>query len=171
MVKPEAAGGAGGGRKDPLRDKISNLPWSVTTAPEEAGCLRVTLVTVPVPLKMQTPLWRFLANSDTLSTMSQPSATSIMWVLMALALSRVMIMGGLGLFLEPAGLPRGLLVISASPAPSSLLLPLFSSRSLFCALLLPLFSSSVAWLKVWNWCCCGWWCRWRSLGWKGGGRD
>ncbi|WVZ09413.1 hypothetical protein V8G54_013943 [Vigna mungo] len=139
IVKPVAAGGAGGGRKDPARDKISNLPWSVTMAPEEAGWRRVTLVTVPVPLMMQTPLWRRRANVETLSTMSQPSATSMTCVLRALALSRVMMIGGLGLFLDPAGLPRGLLEISVSPEPAPppsfpslllLLVVLFSSRSL-----------------------------------------
>lgn len=115
MVSPEAAGGAGGGRNEPARDRISNRPCRVTIAPGEAGCLRVTLVTVPLPLIMHTPLCLRLAKVATLSTMSQPSAISITWVRSALALSRVIMIGGFGLFLDPAGLPRGLLVISPSP--------------------------------------------------------
>ncbi|KAJ0837175.1 hypothetical protein HanRHA438_Chr16g0775251 [Helianthus annuus] len=67
MVKPEAAGGAGGGRKDPDNDKISNRPCSVITAPGAAGCLSVTLVTVPLPLKIHTPLCLLVAKFDILS--------------------------------------------------------------------------------------------------------
>ncbi|KAJ0564970.1 hypothetical protein HanIR_Chr06g0257441 [Helianthus annuus] len=72
------------------------------------------------------------------SITSLPSAISITWVLSAFALSLVIIIGGFGLFFEPAGLPLGRREISPSlpslpPPPltfniSSLL---FSSRSLF----------------------------------------
>nr|GMD96001.1 hypothetical protein PanWU01x14_173380 [Ipomoea batatas] len=152
MVRPEAAGGAGGGRKDPERDKISKRPCKVTTAPGEAGWRRVTFVTVPVPLIMQTPRWRRRAKAETLSMISHPSAISITWVRSALALSRVMIIGGFGLFFDPAGRPLGLLVISPSPDPpppipnpsfdSALsLLPSSLSRRLF-PTAPPLFPSS-----------------------------
>ncbi|PON57432.1 hypothetical protein PanWU01x14_173380 [Parasponia andersonii] len=140
-------------------------------APGEAGWRRVTLVTVPVPLMMQTPRWRRRAKVATLSTMSQPSAISMTWVRRALALSRVMMMGGFGLFLDPAGLPLGRLDIIlswSSPEPETRSLPpewsppLPSSssppRSLFGALvrllmLLPVCSSSELCC-----CCCCWNC-------------
>lgn len=67
MVNPDAAGGAGGGRKEPDRDRISNLPCSVNSEPGAEGCLRVTLFTVPLPLSMQIPLRRRVAKVDTLS--------------------------------------------------------------------------------------------------------
>lgn len=54
---------------------------------------------------------------------SQPLATSMTWDLRALALSRVIMMGGLGLFLDPAGRPRGRLVTSPSPERESDSLP------------------------------------------------
>ncbi|KAJ0827746.1 hypothetical protein HanRHA438_Chr17g0829331 [Helianthus annuus] len=109
MVNPDAAGGAGGGRNEPDNDKISNRPCSVTTAPGADGCFSVTLVTVPLPLKIHTPLCLLVANCDILSCISHPLATSITWDLSALALSLVIIIGGLGLFFEPDGRPRGLL--------------------------------------------------------------
>lgn len=72
-------------------------------------------MTVPLPLRMQTPRCRRLAKADMLSMMSAPPATSTTWERRALGLSRVMMMGGFGLFLEPAGRPLGLLVISLPP--------------------------------------------------------
>ncbi|KAF1876549.1 hypothetical protein Lal_00021263 [Lupinus albus] len=77
IASPDAAGGAGGGKKDPDKDRISNLPCRVTTAPGEAGCLRVTLVTVPLPLRMQTPRCLLRAKVVTLSIMSHPLAISM----------------------------------------------------------------------------------------------
>lgn len=77
------------------------------TAPAAAGCRRVTLATVPVALKMQRPRWRRRAKAARESKMSAAEAISMRWDRRALALSLVMIMGGLGLFLEPAGRPRG----------------------------------------------------------------
>lgn len=162
MVKPDVAGGAGGGKNDPERDKISNLPCKVTTEPGAAGCLRVTLLTVPLPLNMQTPLCRLRAKVDILSVKSHPLATSITWDRRAFALSRVMIIGGLGLFFDPAGRPLGLLEISPSPPNVTISFPSmevvvvagFSSSSRFwplrLRLLLPLCSSS-------EFCCCWWW--------------
>ncbi|KAF5822545.1 hypothetical protein HanXRQr2_Chr01g0027851 [Helianthus annuus] len=55
MVKLVAPGGAGGGKKDPDNERISNRPGSVRTDPAAVGCLRVTLLTVPLPLTMHIP--------------------------------------------------------------------------------------------------------------------
>lgn len=74
-------------------------------------------MTVPLPLRMQTPRCRRRAKVDMLSTISAPLATSTTWERRALGLSRVMMMGGFGLFLEPAGRPLGLLVTSLPPLP------------------------------------------------------
>lgn len=71
---------------------------------------RVTLVTQPVALNMQIPRCFLLAKVAKLSTTSHPGVTSMAWARSVLAFSRVIMMGGFGLFLEPAGLPRGLLV-------------------------------------------------------------
>lgn len=47
-----------------------------------------------------------------LSATLQPEVISNAWALRALALSRVMMIGGFGLFFEPAGLPRGRFSVS-----------------------------------------------------------
>lgn len=109
-------GATGGGSIDPRRERISNRPWSVTMAlgPEEEGCLRVTLVTYPVPLRMHTPFCFFLENVIRLSLTSHPELISMACALSVFGLSLVMIIGGLGLFLDPAGLPRGLRIGSTS---------------------------------------------------------
>ncbi|KAF4388147.1 hypothetical protein G4B88_021843 [Cannabis sativa] len=107
MVRLVAPGGAGGGKNDPERESISNLPCRVTTAPAAAGCRRVTFVTVPLPLSTQIPRCLFRAYVATESNTSQPLPTSKMWALSVFALSRVMITGGLGLFLDPGGRPLG----------------------------------------------------------------
>lgn len=44
---------------------------------------------------------------ETASDMSEPEVTSRTWDLRTLGLSLVIIVGGLGLFFEPAGRPRG----------------------------------------------------------------
>ncbi|PON69459.1 hypothetical protein PanWU01x14_089000, partial [Parasponia andersonii] len=116
MVRPVIPGGAGGGKIEPSSERISNRPWRVTIAPDEAGCRRVTLVTHPLPLSMQMPRCFLLAKLAKLSLTSQPELTSMACARSAFALSRVMMMGGLGLFLEPAGLPRGRLMASLSAA-------------------------------------------------------
>nr|GLL25858.1 uncharacterized protein LOC109506734 [Ipomoea trifida] len=58
IVRLVAPGGAGGGRNDPERERISNLPCSVTTVPAAADWRRVTSVTVPLPLMTHIPRWR-----------------------------------------------------------------------------------------------------------------
>lgn len=91
----------------------------------------MTLVTVPLPLRTQTPRCLVLANRATLSAMSAPLDISMTWLRRALGLSLVTKMGGLGLFLEPGGRPLGRLV-ATSIAPSlgsSLLLSRSSSSS------------------------------------------
>ena len=56
-----APGDTGGGRKEPARKSIYNLPWSVATAGEaglawdDYGWRSVTLATLPVAESMQTP--------------------------------------------------------------------------------------------------------------------
>ena len=129
-VSPVEPGGAGPGRNAPVRDRISNLPWSATTAPGAAGCLRVTLATEPLPLRTQTPRWRLRANWATLSATSWPPATSITWLRRAFGLSRVTKIGGLGLFLDPGGRPLGLRVpTSTAPSVGSPSLSFSSSSS------------------------------------------
>ncbi|CAN1181838.1 hypothetical protein LINPERHAP2_LOCUS35649 [Linum perenne] len=49
--------------------------------------------------------------------MSHPSATSMRWVRRALTLSRVTMIGGGGLFLDPAGRPCGRRRVISSPSP------------------------------------------------------
>lgn len=80
------------------------------------------------------PLCLLFAKVDILSWISQPFAISRTWDLSAFALSRVIMIGGLGLLLEPAGLPRGLRCPSLSDPfkdtnslPSILVLWLLSS--------------------------------------------
>lgn len=96
------------------------------------------------------------------SMTSAPLATSMTWERRALALSRVIMMGGLGLFLDPVGLPLGRRWIWVSPpspppemAAGSLLSAAESSvRSRFMlgltSLLLPLCSAS----ELGCCCCC-----------------
>lgn len=117
MVRPPDV--AGDGRNAPDKDRISNRPWKVTVAPGAVGCRKVTFATVPVPLSTHKPLFLLLANAATLSPTSHPPTTSSTCDLIAFSLSRVMITGGLGLFLEPGGLPRGFLT---TIVPSSALL-------------------------------------------------
>lgn len=107
-------GEAGGGRIDPSNDRISNLPWRVTIDPDEEGWRRVTLVTQPVALSTHMPRCFLRAKFSKLSFTSQPEDTSMACAFSALALSLVMTIGGLGLFLDPTGLPRGLRMDSPS---------------------------------------------------------
>jgi hypothetical protein len=106
-VNPVVGAGAGGGKKAPESEMISNRPWNVTVAPGVVGCRSVTLETVPLALITHTPLCRLRAKVATLSPTSQPPATSSTCGRIAFPLSRVMMMGGFGLFLEPGGLPLG----------------------------------------------------------------
>ena len=94
---------------------ISKRPWMVTVAPGVVGWRSVTFVTVPLPPMTHTPRCRLRANSATLSHTSWPLATSRTCGRMALPFSRVMMTGGLGLFLDPGGRPRGLR--DGSPGP------------------------------------------------------
>lgn len=98
--------------------------------------------------------------------MSEAVEISMRWDLRALALSLVMIMGGLGLFLEPAGRPRGRREEELDNSLlSAAVVGFSSSRSLLDPPVAPpLWSSSELWW--WN---NPWW-RWRSLERKGGGR-
>lgn len=104
IERPPEPGGAGGGRTVPVRERISKRPCRVTGAD---GCRMVTLVTAPVPLRTQTPRPRRRAYTETLSTTSFPAETSRTSERRALGVSRVTTIGGLGLFLDPGGLPRG----------------------------------------------------------------
>ncbi|WVY98232.1 hypothetical protein V8G54_030383 [Vigna mungo] len=137
MVRPVAPGGEGPGRNEPVRERISKRPWRAMTAPGAVGWRRVTFTTAPLPLRMDTPRWRLRANWTTQSVMSAPLAISMTWLRIALGLSRVTNIGGLGLFLEPGGRPLGRRVLVTSIAPS-LGSSLFSFSS----------SSSPAWFAV-----------------------
>ncbi|KAG6549484.1 hypothetical protein Mapa_009020 [Marchantia paleacea] len=144
MVSPAALVGAGGGRNAPESERMSKRPWKVTVAPGAAGCRSVTLATVPLPPSTHTPRCLLLAKAATLSPTSLPPCTSKTWGLMPLPVSRVIYIGGLGLFFDPGGLPRGL----RPPVPSCptggppgfpSILPRFFPLP---GPLLPLFSSS-----------------------------
>ena len=90
-------------------DRISKQPRSVTvdTAPDADGCLSVTLVTAPLPERMQSPRRRARAKPATQATTSHVAGTSSTCARSADAQSLLMITGGFGLFLEPRGRPRG----------------------------------------------------------------
>uniref|UniRef100_A0A0A9FWG2 Uncharacterized protein n=1 Tax=Arundo donax TaxID=35708 RepID=A0A0A9FWG2_ARUDO len=121
-VRLLAAGGAGGGSTVPVMDRISNCPRRVATrlpGGSAPGWRRATLETAPPPLSTHTPRPRRRAYSEMHSTTSAPAATSRTCEWSALGLSRVIMMGGLGLFLDPSGLPRGFFVSPADPAPPS----------------------------------------------------
>ncbi|PON73470.1 hypothetical protein TorRG33x02_249530, partial [Trema orientale] len=80
MVSPVDPGGAGPGRKAPVRERISKRPCRAMTELGAEGWRSVTLVTVPLPLRTQTPRWRRLAKCATLSAMSAPLAISMTWL-------------------------------------------------------------------------------------------
>lgn len=102
-----------------VMESMSNRPWKVTVAPGVVeGCRRVTLATVPEPVRTQRPMFLRRQNRAMASTMSFPPGTSRMYGLIAGSVSRVMTTGGLGLFLEPGGRPLGLLTTSmVAPSP------------------------------------------------------
>lgn len=97
------------GRKVPARESMSKRPWRVREVGWEAGWRRVTLVTAPEPLMMETPTRRCRAKPETHSSTSAPAASSSTTGRMADSLSRVITTGGLGLFFDPGGRPRGFL--------------------------------------------------------------
>lgn len=99
-------------------ESISNRPWNVTVAPGVVeGCRRETLATVPEPVKTQSPIFRFRQYRATASTISVPPGSSSTYGDIDGSASRVMTMGGLGLFLDPGGRPLGRLITSMD-APS-----------------------------------------------------
>ena len=55
MVKPVAPGGTSGDKKDLDNESISNLPCSVRNAPTSADCLRLTFISIPLPLRTPIP--------------------------------------------------------------------------------------------------------------------
>uniref|UniRef100_A0A8R7UTG5 Uncharacterized protein n=1 Tax=Triticum urartu TaxID=4572 RepID=A0A8R7UTG5_TRIUA len=107
-----------------------------------------------------------------LSEMSHPPATSMTCVRSVLALSRVMMIGGFGLFLDPAGRPLGRRdpfsppscspppegEIRASSPPLPLPLPLFSSSSWPCLVPWPPNGEPPPWSSSDLRCSC---CCWR----------
>lgn len=98
--------------KRPCSVKVDAWAWGETESRKE------TFATAPLQLKMQIPMRRLKATSATVLMMSLPRGISITMVFMALSDSRVMQMGGLGLFFEPTGRPLGLfpaLVFAARP--------------------------------------------------------
>ncbi|KAI5056156.1 hypothetical protein GOP47_0029677 [Adiantum capillus-veneris] len=111
------------GKNAPANDKISNLPCRLTVAPGADGWRNVTFATVPLPLIRHIPLCLLRANSAIHSATSCPPPTSHMCGLIAFSLSRVIITGGLGLFFDPGGRPRGFLTTSTDPSPPPAALP------------------------------------------------
>ncbi|URD75294.1 hypothetical protein MUK42_36375 [Musa troglodytarum] len=110
-------GRRGAGEEGAGEDRISKRPWRATTAPGAAGWRSVTLATVPEPLSTQTPRCLRRAKWAMDSAMSAPPATCRTWPGSAWGLAGGMKMGGLGLFLDPGGRPRGRRVL-ATTAPS-----------------------------------------------------
>lgn len=79
----------------------------------DTGCRSVTLDTDPDPLKTLIPTCCLCANCMTVSITSEPADISSITGFMAESqYSLVITMGGLGLFLDPGGLPLGFLDIS-----------------------------------------------------------
>lgn len=123
MVKPFAKGAAAvdgvkDGRTVAEIERISNRPWNVTVAPGVVeGCRRETLATVPEPVKTQSPIFRFRQYRATASTISIPPGSSSTYGDIDGSGSRVITIGGLGLFLDPGGRPLGRLATSID-APS-----------------------------------------------------
>lgn len=101
------------------RERRSNRPWKVMVAPGvEEGWRRVTLETEPDPVNTQIPRFLRRENRVRASTTSWPPCTSRIYGLIAGSGSRVIIIGGLGLFFDPGGLPLGLRAISiVAPSP------------------------------------------------------
>ena len=66
------------------------------------------MVTTPLPESTETPRCDLRAKLAMASQMSAPEAISSTWDRSELGLSRVIMTGGLGLFLDPGGRPRGL---------------------------------------------------------------
>lgn len=100
-------------------ERMSKRPWKVTVPTGETeGWRRVTLPTVPEPVSTQRPVFFLRLNRARASTTSFPPEISKMKGLMAGSGSRVIIIGGLGLFLEPGGRPLGRLTTSiVAPSP------------------------------------------------------
>lgn len=102
-------------------ESMSNRPWNVTVAPGVVeGWRSVTFATEPEPVKTQRPVFLFRQNLVTDSIISAPPGSSSTYGDIEDSLSRVIITGGLGLFLDPGGRPLGLLTTSID-APSLLL--------------------------------------------------
>nr|GLL48131.1 hypothetical protein TorRG33x02_236110 [Ipomoea trifida] len=60
-------------------ERISKRPWKVTVAPGVVeGCRSVTLETVPDPLRIQSPIFRFRQNRVVHSIISTPPGSSRM---------------------------------------------------------------------------------------------
>jgi hypothetical protein len=116
-----APGGHGDGRKAPERDRILKRPCSETTASGgAAGWRSMMLAMTPLPDSTDTPCWRRRENVAMASMMSGPPAMSSTYDHSALGLSHVMMMmmmGDLGLFVEPRGLWRGRLMDEKPPLP------------------------------------------------------
>ena len=94
---------------------MSKRPWKVTVAPAGAaadGCRSVTFATVPEPVRTQRPVFLRRVNRARDSTTSLPPGISRMYGLIAGSGSRVIMRGGLGLFLDPGGRPLGRLTTS-----------------------------------------------------------
>lgn len=166
------------GRTVAEMERISNRPWKVTVAPgvvDVEGCRSETLETVPEPVKTQRPMLRFRQYRVTASMISVPPGSSRTYGDIDGSGSRVMTMGGLGLFLDPGGRPLGRLTTSID-APSLAPVVVVVVMSFLIAwpvgLRLRLSASSEV-LLSWNWwlvmakccdgggggcvCCCCWW--------------
>ncbi|BAT81721.1 hypothetical protein VIGAN_03152900 [Vigna angularis var. angularis] len=118
-VEGEADGRVAWRRKVADMERMSKRPWKVTvpTGATE-GWRRVTLPTVPEPLRTQRLVFFLWLNRARASTTSFPPGISKMKGLMEGSGSRVIIRGGLGLFLEPGGRPLGLRTTSiVAPSP------------------------------------------------------
>lgn len=97
---------------EPERERRVKGPWRERAGAWDIGWRSVTLETDPEPLRSVMPTRRRLANWITESTTSDPAEISRTTGFMAESESLVMTMGGLGLFLDPGGRPRGFLVVS-----------------------------------------------------------
>ena len=71
----------------------------------------MTFETEPVALKILTPTWFLRAKLITVSIISEPAEISRITGFIAESLSLVITIGGLGLFLDPGGLPLGFLAV------------------------------------------------------------
>lgn len=67
----------------------------------------MTFETVPEPFNMHNPVLRFRQKVVIVSRISIPPGISSTYGVIEGSASRVMMTGGLGLFFDPAGLPRG----------------------------------------------------------------